>query len=155
MASYFDEHDCEPTGDSGPELSTLIQWARLLMNDYRSFAMRFEGHQLPEELMKAPPASKEVVEELPDVNITTQNSGNKCPVCLIPFQIGDKCKELPCKHQFHHRCILPWLKQTNSCPVCRHELPTDDEDYEEYRKEKARAKQRAYEMESLHNSMYT
>jgi hypothetical protein len=39
--------------------------------------------------------------------------------------------------------------------LCRHELPTDDEEYEMYKKEKLRAKQREEELETLHNSMFS
>ena len=44
---------------------------------------------------------------------------------------------MPCNHHFHCDCLLPWLKERNSCPVCRYELPTDDEDFEKRKKEKS------------------
>ena len=27
---------------------------------------------------------------------------------------------LPCKHPFHEGCIMPWLKSSGTCPVCRY-----------------------------------
>ncbi|XP_033108268.1 E3 ubiquitin-protein ligase RNF181-like [Anneissia japonica] len=135
MASYFDEHNCQPTGNNGPEPETLLNWARVIMANVREFAERYEGIPFPWELeMKAPPASKKIVENLEKVKIET--IGTKCPVCLLPFESGENASMLPCQHRFHGNCIQPWLSQTNSCPVCRYELPTDDEKYEEYKKDK-------------------
>lgn len=45
--------------------------------------------------------------------------------------------------------------QTNSCPLCRHELPTDDEEYENYKKEQKRAKEREEDIRNLHDSMFS
>ncbi|CAM9230246.1 unnamed protein product, partial [Lampetra fluviatilis] len=59
----------------------------------------------------------------------------RCPVCLASL-CGGLGTTLPCAHLFHHSCIKPWLQQTNSCPVCRYELPTDDPEYEAQRREK-------------------
>lgn len=153
MASnYFDEHNCEPTPDGGPEVHTLLHWARLLLSDVRQFYLQNEGFGFPDELRKAPPASKEFVESLPEV---TDSLDKKCPICLNEYEPGVTVKKLPCDHHFHCSCIVPWLQQTNSCPMCRKEYPTDDPVYEEFRKEKAREKQRQFERESLHNSMFT
>ena len=30
--------------------------------------------------------------------------------------------QLPCKHSFHQPCILPWLRSSGTCPVCRYAL---------------------------------
>ncbi|GJQ69262.1 hypothetical protein Trydic_g6402 [Trypoxylus dichotomus] len=124
----------------------FLQIARLLRGE-SPFA-EAEVNQKP-----APPASRKVVDELPEEIIDVE--GKQCAVCLEMYKIGEIVKKLPCKHRFHSSCITLWLEKTNSCPICRYELPTDDEEYEEYRREKIRAKQREEEIAGLHNSMYT
>ncbi|GFH17690.1 E3 ubiquitin-protein ligase AIP2 [Haematococcus lacustris] len=55
-----------------------------------------------------------------------------CPVCVEAFVVGDEVLSLPCKglHVFHPACLTPWVNKTNTCPVCREELLTDDIHYE-------------------------
>lgn len=82
----------------------------------------------------APPASKSAVEALPTIVISEEHLGTdaaQCAVCKDEFELRSKVKQMPCKHLYHQDCILPWLAQHNSCPVCRYELPTDDPDYEQ------------------------
>uniref|UniRef100_A0A803TJJ8 E3 ubiquitin-protein ligase RNF181 n=1 Tax=Anolis carolinensis TaxID=28377 RepID=A0A803TJJ8_ANOCA len=81
--------------------------------------------------------------------------GLKCPVCLLEFEEGEVARRMPCQHLFHSGCLLPWLGKTNSCPLCRHELPTDNQEYEQYKKDKVRREQQAHRLESLHGAMYT
>ncbi|CAH8336968.1 unnamed protein product [Eruca vesicaria subsp. sativa] len=68
------------------------------------------------------PARKEAVENLPTVKVCETL---QCSVCLDEFEKGSEAKEMPCKHKFHIRCIVPWLELHGSCPVCRYELPPD------------------------------
>ncbi|KAK8686243.1 hypothetical protein V6N13_125270 [Hibiscus sabdariffa] len=80
-----------------------------------------------------PPASKSVVENLPSVVVTQEDVVNHnvlCAVCKDEVNLGENMKQLPCAHRYHGDCIIPWLGIRNTCPVCRHELPTDDADYE-------------------------
>ena len=52
--------------------------------------------------------------------------------CREDLVVGDEVQIMPCNdgHVFHPPCLKPWLQEHNSCPVCRHELPTDDDSYE-------------------------
>lgn len=80
-----------------------------------------------------PPASKSVVEALPNVEVDEallKSELAQCAVCKDDFEMGNVVKQMPCKHVYHDDCILPWLELHNSCPVCRYELPTDDPEYE-------------------------
>lgn len=84
-------------------------------------------------LKGSPPAAKSVVDRLPVVTLTqddTKENNVICAVCKDGISLGEKVTQLPCNHHYHGNCILPWLKIRNTCPVCRHELPTDDPDYE-------------------------
>lgn len=74
-----------------------------------------------------PPASKAAIESMPTVEIGEVEVCNEaqCAVCKEEFELGAEARELPCKHIYHSDCIVPWLSMRNSCPVCRHELPSD------------------------------
>ncbi|XP_059553441.1 E3 ubiquitin-protein ligase RNF126 isoform X16 [Myotis daubentonii] len=49
-------------------------------------------------------------------------SGLECPVCKDDYELGERVRQLPCNHLFHDGCIVPWLEQHDSCPVCRKSL---------------------------------
>ncbi|CAI9113397.1 OLC1v1013992C1 [Oldenlandia corymbosa var. corymbosa] len=84
-------------------------------------------------LMGKPPASKDVVKNLPLVVFTEEDLEKNdliCAVCKDDMAVGQNSRQLPCNHRYHGDCILPWLGIRNTCPVCRYELPTDDQAYE-------------------------
>ncbi|KAM7507393.1 hypothetical protein LguiA_017846 [Lonicera macranthoides] len=95
---------------------------------------------------RAPPASKEVVAKLPVITITEEVMGKigadaECAICKENLVVNDKMQELPCKHTFHPPCLKPWLDEHNSCPVCRHELQTDDHKYESWKEKEKEAEE--------------
>lgn len=104
----------------GPGLDQLIQ--QLAENDPNRYG--------------APPASKSAVEAMPTIQISEEHLGTdaaQCAVCKDEFIVGKSVRQMPCKHMYHEECIMPWLSVHNSCPVCRYEMPTDDQDYDRSR----------------------
>lgn len=74
-----------------------------------------------------PPAPKSSIDALPTIKITQKHlksSDSHCPVCKDEFELKSDAKQMPCNHIYHSDCIVPWLVQHNSCPVCRKELPS-------------------------------
>mmetsp|Transcript_13883 Transcript_13883/g.37785 ORF Transcript_13883/g.37785 Transcript_13883/m.37785 type:complete len:642 (+) Transcript_13883:208-2133(+) len=85
----------------------------------------------------APPAKETVRDALPRVVVTKEDqldaTNSKCAVCLDEYRPGMRATRMFCGHLFCTSCIREWLRNSNSCPVCRYELATDSEEYEEGR----------------------
>lgn len=81
--------------------------------------------------------SKDFINSLSVQKVTKEMVEKKitCGVCLDELKEGEDILELPCKdkHYFHIKnevCdgIYPWLKENNTCPLCRHEFPSDEKE---------------------------
>ncbi|KAI1352925.1 hypothetical protein F5Y01DRAFT_71114 [Xylaria sp. FL0043] len=70
-----------------------------------------------------PPATENAIASLPKKKLDEEMLGpdlkGECTICIDEVKVGDEVVLLPCKHWFHEECASLWLKQHNSCPVCR------------------------------------
>lgn len=48
-----------------------------------------------------------------------ESSHSSCTVCHELYRKGEVIRILPCKHVFHYRCLKPWFRSSNVCPLCR------------------------------------
>jgi len=53
------------------------------------------------------------------------DENNSCVICLNDYEDHEIITLLPCGHFFHQQCIILWLKDHNSCPMCRQDIPDD------------------------------
>ncbi|KAK3344284.1 hypothetical protein B0T25DRAFT_322590 [Lasiosphaeria hispida] len=78
----------------------------------------------------APPASQTAIEKLDVKELDEKMMGGetvtRCVICVDEMTTGDKASVLPCSHFFHGGCVTPWLKQHNTCPVCRRSIEEEE-----------------------------
>ena len=82
----------------------------------------------------AKPTAKDTLDNLPIVEIFSDNI--QCAICQETIKNGSKALKLPCPDTPHYFClgdepekcdgIKPWLKENNTCPICRFELPIEE-----------------------------
>ena len=99
-----------PAGDFVHSQEALDQILSELMNQHQS------GN--------APgPASAEAIEALPKKPIDDKILGGAakadCSICMMETNKGDTITLLPCQHWFHPPCVEAWLKEHDTCPICR------------------------------------
>nr|CAD1830713.1 unnamed protein product [Ananas comosus var. bracteatus] len=74
-----------------------------------------------------PPAARWAVDALRNVEIDVgPEGGQSCVVCQETLAIGTVAASFPCTHVFHRNCIIPWLQQQHTCPVCRFSPLTEE-----------------------------
>ncbi|KAG6038742.1 hypothetical protein E4U41_003769 [Claviceps citrina] len=71
----------------------------------------------------APPASEEALGKLDrrpvDQQMLEPEGQVECSICIDDMEVGQTAVFLRCKHWFHEDCVVLWLKEHNTCPVCR------------------------------------
>ncbi|RUP45031.1 hypothetical protein BC936DRAFT_148704 [Jimgerdemannia flammicorona] len=119
-------------GQTGtPSQSGIPIWSAYFFN--------FNGVPFPTQQQTyqgQPPASSKAINALPLVTITPQHVADQvsCAICQDAFTLpGDAnatpVRQMPCGHLFCESCLFPWLQQSNTCPTCRFEILTDNNDY--------------------------
>ncbi|KAI0001563.1 hypothetical protein BJV77DRAFT_968646 [Russula vinacea] len=76
------------------------------------------------------PATEDVMQQLHREVLEEKSPllGRDCAVCKDQFALITEEPDdqvvvtLPCDHPFHEGCIMPWLKSSATCPVCRFQL---------------------------------
>lgn len=70
-----------------------------------------------------PPATEDAIQHLPKKKLDAEMLGpelkGECTICIDDLGVGDEVTVLPCKHWFHNECVSLWLRQHNTCPICR------------------------------------
>ena len=92
----------------------------------------------PPALRKAPKAT---VDKLPCRAYTAEEGVTReCYICLDTYEHGDKMRRLPCKHEFHAKCVDRWLLDVHrTCPCCRADVCLDGDSDEEDEDEESAA----------------
>lgn len=85
---------------------------------------------MPTRVIGATDSSVDKENPGPDKKITATASAEDsddentdcCVICLDPYADGDQLRQMPCKHEFHVKCIDPWLLANHNCPLCKYNI---------------------------------
>ncbi|CAG9537967.1 unnamed protein product [Cercopithifilaria johnstoni] len=63
------------------------------------------------------------------------NGQERCSICLEEYKEGQELRVLFCGHEFHPKCVDPWLISNRRCPLCQYDVV-----YKEYPKTECKTK---------------
>ena len=88
------------------------------------YLARIAREAAPKTTVEAPKTTVEKIASRQyeaEAGVTTE-----CYICLDDYSSGDVLRTLPCKHEFHAKCVDRWLLDVNrTCPCCRADVCLD------------------------------
>ncbi|KAI9259409.1 hypothetical protein BDA99DRAFT_560847 [Phascolomyces articulosus] len=74
-------------------------------------------------------ASPEQVEKLEKRQLRDGDTEveTECIICQEAFGVDTELMKMPCKHEYHSKCIRHWLSVSTTCPMCRSSLPANEQ----------------------------
>ncbi|KAI8368280.1 uncharacterized protein BYT42DRAFT_125030 [Radiomyces spectabilis] len=149
------DHFMNPTSSTGSSsfhsLNDPVAQTAQLFSRFRQ-QMQLEGDQQQEQFLDnlvsqlleesqsnakgPPPASQRFIQMLPNVPKQQLNSDETCIICKDVLKTSSsKVTQMPCGHYFDQECLVPWLQLHHTCPLCRHEVETEQAAKEEEEEE--------------------
>ena len=99
----------------------INEFIQMMATSQASLARKanFTHDDMPE--YPSPPSSPR--QHRPNNFVEKKYEEKTCAICFEKVKkecdINYCLKALTCKHQFHRRCLIPWIRTNDTCPVCR------------------------------------
>jgi len=52
----------------------------------------------------------------------SSSNQERCSICLEEYKQGEELRVLFCGHEFHPKCVDPWLIPNRRCPLCQYDV---------------------------------
>lgn len=88
----------------------------LLIGCYSYFKSNFETLEINNTENTIIPIVENISLEIKNIGVIDE----ECSICLDKNNL--EWNILPCEHKFHGNCIIPWIRENSTCPICRQEL---------------------------------
>ncbi|XP_049369618.1 NEP1-interacting protein 1-like [Solanum verrucosum] len=104
---------------------------KLVSRDVIEERILFPGEDLSSQYGMVPASESSMQSLLKKMEIDAKNTkGDECMVCLeelVRKQADNEILSMPCSHMFHGECITKWLETSHYCPICRFEMPVEED----------------------------
>lgn len=151
-----DDSDAAEMARNGAQFAAAVEVAlrlRAMEHEIEAIAPRAHGRMRPPGLVLMPfivpmlqqreesrqrGLSERALSQLPEIvynestmeQLSLTDGDPACAICCEDYSLGKRLLQLPCKHLFCFECGQEWLRRSCTCPVCRSEVPDEEEESE-------------------------